>query len=230
MSASNVLTVFQSKFLACLWYDINITSRNRRDIMNIELIAYTQGNPLLEKYKDIKPAELCAIAAAQCYQSAPKAATVSGCIRRGHESVIEHANFTFLVEGISRACLAQWTRHRLMSYSVKSQRYCRENEINVVRPDTVDEGDSLWEEAIEKAWDTYNRLIQQGVPKQDARYLLPNACCTTMVVTMNARSLRNFLKLRMDNHAQWEIRKAAEIIYDIVMEIAPALFEDLKTS
>ncbi len=100
----------------------------------------------------------------------------------------------------------------------------------MVQPDTVDKDDPVWKEAIEKAWNAYNKLIEQGVPKQDARYLLPNACCTTMVVTMNARSLRNFLKLRMDSHAQWEIRKAAGIIYGIVMEAAPTLFEDLKTS
>lgn len=197
--------------------------------MNIELMAYTQGNPLIEKYKDITPTDACAIAAAQCYQSTPKTVTVSGCIRHGHESVIEHANFTFLVEGISRACLAQWTRHRLMSYSVKSQRYCRENAIDVVRPDTVSEDDPVWEETVAKAWEAYNTLIQQGVPRQDARYLLPNACCTSMVVTMNARSLRNFLKLRLDSHAQWEIREAAGIIFDIVMEVAPLLFEDLKS-
>lgn len=200
--------------------------------MQIELIAYTQGNPKWATYQEFLPTDICAVAASQCYNSTQSVATVRGCIRSGHESVIEHVSFTFLVEGISRACLCQWTRHRLMSYSVKSQRYCKEDNFDYVEPPSIWEGTDrardIFESEMEAARTTYEILLKEGVKPEDARMVLPNACCTNMVVTMNARSLRNFFKLRMSNKAQWEIREAAGRMFELVMEVAPELFEDMK--
>ena len=160
---------------------------------------------------------------------------VKRLIRAGHESVIEHASFTFRVEGVSRVLTHQWVRHRLFSYSQRSQRYVKEREPEYIMPPleylkgvSAGEAKALFQRAMEDAWELYNELLKLGVKGEDARFVLPNACETKIVVTANARELRHFFRLRMDRHAQWEIRQLACRMYDLVMEVAPPLFEDLR--
>ena len=135
--------------------------------------------------------------------------------RLGHESPLEHASFTFGIEGVSRAFLAQVTRHRIASFSVQSQRYVRMEDFNFITPPNVAED----EEALAE----YNRIMQTCAESY-ARFVLPNACETKMVVTMNVRSLHNFFRLRCCNRAQWEIRTVADEMLRLCREAAPALF------
>ncbi|MDR1670078.1 MAG: FAD-dependent thymidylate synthase, partial [Oscillospiraceae bacterium] len=131
----------------------------------------------------------------------------------GHESVLEHAAFTFTLENVSRALLAEITRHRIASFSVKSQRYVKESRFDHILPPSVQadgEAAGLFDRAMEAAGETYRALLERGIPPEDARFVLPNACCTHIVITMNARELRHFFRLRCCNRAQWEIRSVAE--------------------
>lgn len=169
----------------------------------------------------------------------------------GHDSPTEHASFTFAIEGVSRALLAQITRHRIASFSVQSQRYVRLDDFRFVTPPSI-EGDSAAKAAFLAAMEEEGRhyldiaaalqqrhkreLMAQGMEEsaaekkaeklanEDARFVLPNACETKMVVTMNARSLNHFFRLRCCNRAQWEIRALAEEMFRLVYPIAPNLF------
>ncbi|MCO7135982.1 FAD-dependent thymidylate synthase [[Clostridium] leptum] len=160
----------------------------------------------------------------------------------GHQSPIEHASFTFGIEGVSRSLLAQITRHRIASFSVQSQRYVDEAGFDYVIPPEI-EGDEqtkeLFLKAMELAKQSYETLTahlerryqKDMVPKaahkkaiEDARFVLPNACTTKMMVTMNARSLLNFFSLRCCNRAQWEIREVAWQMLKLVKGVAPHLF------
>ena len=171
----------------------------------------------------------------------------------GHESPTEHASFTFAIEGVSRSLLAQITRHRLASYSVQSQRYVRLDSFEYVTPPEV-AGDAQAEEAFAQAMQQESehyrriaavlkdghirRLTAQGLSEaeaakkaekmaiEDARFVLPNACTTKMIVTMNARSLYNFFAHRCCSRAQWEIRGLARQMLALVSAVAPALFEN----
>ena len=211
--------------------------------MDVELVAwsrgYKHGDGITSLVDSIEPTELVGRAAGICYDKEDKEdydAFVCRVIKTGHESVIEHASFTFRVEGISRALTHQWVRHRLCSFSQRSQRYVKEREPSFVMPKLDYMGNSPKRvtavikitAAMDIAWEAYNQLIELGVKGEDARFVLPNACETKMVWTANARELRHFFKLRMDKHAQWEIRAMAKKMFDLVMEVAPALFEDLK--
>lgn len=154
-------------------------------------------------------------------------------LKSGHESVIEHCSFTFSIEGISRACSHQLVRHRLASYSQQSQRYVRLSPFGYVIPETVESKDyqrDNFEWAMKVIDKVYNQLIAYGVPEEDARYVLPNACMTNIVVTMNARELRHFFALRCCNRAQWEIRQLANIMLSLCKEVAPVIFEDAGPS
>ena len=171
----------------------------------------------------------------------------------GHESPIEHASFTFGIEGVSRSMLAQITRHRLASYSVQSQRYVKESMFEFVLPPEIEAMPEAKEEflrAMEEDQRHYDRLTEilterhipeflaQGKPEkearrlaskkaiEDARFVLPNACATKMVCTMNARSLMNFFTHRCCNRAQWEIRELATEMLRLVLEVAPNLFKN----
>ena len=187
--------------------------------MNVTLIAHTPN-----------PDYICGSAAAICtdYKGSPLQA-LQGAMKSGHESVAEHASFTFHIEGVSRALLAQITRHRMASFSVQSQRYVDMSENGYVMPPSIAKGSEqakTFDNAMEIAWDFYERLVEMGIPKEDARYVLPNACHTTMEVTMNARELRHFFSLRCCNRAQWEIRELADEMLRLCMEKAPVLFAD----
>jgi thymidylate synthase (FAD) len=140
-----------------------------------------------------------------------------------HESPIEHASFTFSIAGVSRACLAQITRHRLASYSVKSQRYVNERKFQFVTPPQMKD-DEEYKKVMDTLHKHYESMKKKGHPNEDARFLLPNACDTQLIMTMNTRSLRNFFTLRCCHRAQWEIRDVANKMLKEVKKVAPLLF------
>ncbi len=171
----------------------------------------------------------------------------------GHESPVEHATFTFGIEGVSRSLLAQLTRHRMASYSVQSQRYVHEAMFDYVLPpeiEAVPEAAAEYRRAMEEDqahYDSltailkqkhYNAMIADGMDEkqatraaekkaiEDARFVLPNACATKLMMTMNARSLMNFFHHRCCNRAQWEIRELAEKMFVLCYEVAPHLFRN----
>lgn len=164
-----------------------------------------------------------------------------------HLSPLEHASFTFGIEGISRACSHQLVRHRIASYAQQSQRYVSMEEFNYIIPRSVEtsknlthsfkdeEGDNIDGEVSGDFWYStvmsqinqwYTQLIQAGVPAEDARYVLPNACETKIIVTMNARELLHFFTIRCCNCAQWEIKEMAIEMLRLCKSIVPIVFED----
>lgn len=146
-----------------------------------------------------------------------------------HYSPFEHVVFTFAISEVSRALSHQLVRHRIASYSQRSQRYINETSFAVVVPPTVAADPAAREEfnrIIGQIQEGYNRLTALGIPKEDARYLLPNACQTQLIMTMNARSLLHFFSLRCCRRAQWEIRDLAWKIRQEVIKVAPVLFRD----
>lgn len=221
--------------------------------MKVTLIAYTPN-----------PERVVAASARLCYSAASIDSIQEGLTEDktaqfvemlseiGHESPIEHASFTFGIEGVSRSLLAQITRHRIASFSVQSQRYVKESQFEyVLPPEIADMPDALeiYEESMKRAQDEYEKLtailkdkhfkqmIADGKEEkaalraaekkaiEDARFVLPNACTTKMIVTMNARSLYNFFSHRCCNRAQWEIREVADEMLKLVKQVAPNLFK-----
>jgi len=147
----------------------------------------------------------------------------------GHESVLEFASATFLVEGMSRAAANQLTRHRLASFVQESQRFVDVRDRALVRPPTLTE--EQWEKARalhRRAVELYEELIAQGVPKEDARYILPIGTETRLVISANFREWRHIIRLRGAKAAQWEIRRFAREALRILQEHAPAVFSDLE--
>jgi len=153
----------------------------------------------------------------------------------GHESPLEHASFTFGIEGISRACSHQLVRHRLCSFSQQSQRYCSfENDasFDYVIPPTIDLNEGTFELAMEGLKNDYQDLCRsmrsKGVPEadiaQDARFILPNAAATRIIMTANARELRHIFNVRCCGRAQWEIRHVAWAMWKLCVQAAPSLF------
>lgn len=150
-------------------------------------------------------------------------------MRLGHTSVIEHTCFTFAISGVSRSLTHQLVRHRIASYAQQSQRYVNLTEPNYVTPPKIVKNTKMkkaYEETMDLIWDQYNKLLEMGIPAEDARYVLPNAACTNIIVTMNARSLLNFFELRCCLHAQWEIRSLANKMLTLVKEQAPTIFKN----
>jgi len=152
----------------------------------------------------------------------------------GHVSVIEHVSFTFTIEGVSRVMTHQLVRHRVASYTQQSQRYVTYNtfEKYVTPPNIADKAEAkeLFEETLQGISKTYRKLLKLGIPKEDARFILPNASKTSIIVTMNARELRHFFNLRCCVRAQWEIRGAAIEMLKQVKKVAPVLFENAGPS
>jgi thymidylate synthase (FAD) len=179
--------------------------------------------------------DLIASSARICYASEPKIEGANEKLIRnlrswGHLSTFEHASATFLIEGVSRACTHQLVRHRLASYSQQSQRYVNEEGFEYVTPHSVEKDSALkakYDEAVENARKSYKELINSGIPKEDARFLLPNAVAAKIVVTMNFRELRHFIQLRTAKGAQWEIRELAKEMLRLLKEEAPNAFDDL---
>jgi len=218
----------------------------------VELLSYTEG---CEK--------VVAAAAKLCYSSAEIGEILEGLddektkkflnmlMDMGHASPIEHLSFTFGIEGVSRSLLAQITRHRIASYSVKSQRYVREGNFSYITPPAISENPealAIFEKAMQDTQMAYDKIVKaleeshassmmaEGTDEkkakrdagkkanEDARFVLPNACETKMVVTMNARSLLNFFSERCCSRAQWEIRDLADQMLHLVKEKAPTIF------
>ena len=220
--------------------------------MKVELIAHTP-----------EPEKLTATAAKLCYSSSDIGTLRDGLtedkvdsfidmiVSIGHESVLEHVSFTFGIEGISRACSHQLVRHRIASYSQKSQRYVNENGFEFITPPEIDalpEAKEEFDRIMDEITASYKKiadmltdkhkvcLMAEGMDEkqaaskarklanEDARFLLPNACETKIVVTMNVRSLFNFFRHRCCNRAQWEIRAVANEMLRLCLEAAPHIF------
>ena len=213
--------------------------------MKVELLAYTDN-----------PEKLVATAAKLCYSTSgienisdgldeeKTEKFINRLMSMGHESPIEHCSFTFGVEGVSRALLAQVTRHRIASYSVKSQRYVNENQFEYVTPPEIENNEKakkIYIDTMVDLQDKYEKLVEilkaehmkKGVEEkkaeklanEDARFVLPNACETKIIMTFNARSLFNFFNHRCCERAQWEIRAMADEMLKLVKEVAPTLFK-----
>lgn len=220
--------------------------------MNVTLIAHTPD-----------PEKTVAAAAKLCYSPASIETVMEGLTQEktesfltmlgeiGHQSPVEHASFTFGIEGVSRALLAQITRHRIASYSVQSQRYVKESSFDYVLPpqiEAVPEARAEFLRAMENAQASYETIaailaqkrreenLARGMEEkaaaraaektaiEDARFVLPNACDTKLMLTMNARSLQNFFRHRCCSRAQWEIRELARQMLELVLPVAPTLF------
>ena len=148
----------------------------------------------------------------------------------GHLSTLEHASYTFAIDGVSRALTHQLVRHRLASFNQQSQRYVKfADGLETIKPDSIaenEEASRLFDEMIEKTVEAYQAFLEAGVPAEDARYILPNAAETKIVVTMNIRELLHFFSVRCCNRAQWEIRDLAWKMLELVKPTAPFIFCD----
>lgn len=169
------------------------------------------------------PIETIAQIASICYDSDPKnpLRLVKHLYRNGHHSVFEHIYFTFKIEGISRACSHQLVRHRHCSFTQRSQRYCNEEDFLATIPDTFGEAPQALDvttDLIESIVQVYDGLIERGVPKEDARYVLPNACETSLYLSCNLRELIHMSNERLCKKAQWEIRELVQQMVDLVPE------------
>lgn len=186
------------------------------------------------------PDRICAAAAQSCYSE--KGASqlfdetteerakkvIKKVVGMGHLSVVEHAYFTFSVEGVSRSLTHQLVRHRVASYSQQSQRYVSMDKAEYVLPPSIredPESKMVFKKSMDDSWKAYRQLVKK-VPKEDARYVLPNACNTNITVTMNVRELWHFFSLRCCRRAQWEIRLVAWRMLAEAMKAAPILFEN----
>lgn len=183
--------------------------------MNVTLIHFTPD-----------PIQTIADIASICYDSHPKnpMGLVKHLYANGHLSVMEHIYFTFKIEGISRACSHQLVRHRHCSFTQRSQRYCSEDGFETITPPSISKsefGNLDYREALWQADRAYGSLQELGVPNEDARYLLPNACATEMYLSCNLRELIHLANERLCSRAQWEIR-------DLVKQMVALVDPDLK--
>ena len=197
--------------------------------LNVELIAYSLPR---EGGVDELIAESAAISHAPEFRKLNEKRVkhlVNLLKKLGHESVFEHACFTFRVEGISRVCSHQLVRHRLASYTQQSQRYVNLKEPKFIVPEAIygSEFEDEFMEILDRAARLYRRMVEGGIRKEDARFILPQGIETKIIITMNARELRHFISLRCDPSAQWEIRAMAKEMLKLAYEKAPILFEDL---
>jgi thymidylate synthase (FAD) len=186
-----------------------------------------------------KPELVVALAARTCYSDKELALStkelspqlagqiITKVVQRGHLSVLEHAVFTFSVEGLSRAASHQLVRHRIASYSQQSQRYVEFRGLEYVLPPSIAEKEELcgeFERFLAEAYKLYRRLVDSGLPKEDARFVRPNACATKLIITMNARELLHVFNLRLCSRAQWEIRELANQMLGLCYKVAPTIF------
>lgn len=192
-----------------------------------------------------EPEKVISIAAKLCYSKSDVDGLITGVLTgndtekfidklkgMGHESPLEHVSFTFAIEGVSRTLTHQLVRHRIASYSQKSQRYVSENDFEYIVPPSIANGAGvlLYDKLMKQIKQTYTLLVNMNIPKEDARYVLPNATETKIIVTMNARSLFNFFSLRCCTHAQWEIRQLSNLMLAEVQKVAPILFKNAGAS
>lgn len=168
---------------------------------------------------------LCGEAAAICTGTTDALQALRGAMNCGHESIAEHANFTFYIEGVSRVLLAQLTRHRIASFSVESQRYCGVRPEWVVPKSIFDAGlEGTYLNEAQRCYAAYNAMIAAGIEEEDARYIIPQGITCRLMMTMNARELRHFFSLRCCNRAQDEIRELADRMRELCKAAAPQLF------
>ena len=183
-------------------------------MLSVDLIRYTQDAD-----------GLAGLAAAECTASEDPERSREIALSSGHLSVAEHACFTFRLKGVSRALLAQMTRHRIASFSVQSQRYCAVEPEWILPPKIIEKG---WEEnyltMCGDCYRLYCAMMVQGVPAEDARYVIPQGASCSLLVTMNVRELIHFFELRCCSCAQWEIRDVAWKMLMHCQAKAPRLF------
>jgi len=197
-------------------------------LVEVELLAITpNAEALIER------------AARTCHQSslgvddASRANFIQKVIKLGHYSVLEHVSATFRIAGGSRAFSHQLVRHRMASYSQQSQRYVSEKDFECVLPPSIAkrrEALDVFKHAIAFSRKAYRRLIELKVPREDARFVLPNAVETELVMTANVREYRHIFELRCHRAAQWEIRSMAIQMLRILKEKLPAVFADFEIS
>lgn len=202
--------------------------------MDACIIGYTQIVPAVRQQwetagveKPSDPLHVVENCASVCYDSVPDKENhriTRNCIASGHLSVLEHISFTFHISGVSRSLLAQLTRHRHASFSVRSQRYCNEVGFEVVVPDAC-EGNADFNSAIDEMRYSYGKMTGDGIRPEDARAVLPNACCTELCMTMNARALIEASHLRLCNRAQKEIRELFQRLKEEVECVCPEIAE-----
>jgi thymidylate synthase (FAD) len=191
--------------------------------MNIELLSATAD-----------PEKLIEAAARTCYQSnhlsIPEKTSdfIQKLISMGHETPLEHAYASFKIDGASRTMTHQLVRHRLMAVSQKSQRYVSEDNFEYVTPPSVKPEDVAEFNADMLTINSmYGKWIKKGLKKEDARFVLPNACTTEIMISANFREFRHIFKIRCSRHAQWEIREVSMTLLEKLNEIAPGCFSDL---
>ncbi|MCL5795036.1 MAG: FAD-dependent thymidylate synthase [Patescibacteria group bacterium] len=197
--------------------------------MNMRLIGYT---------KDAE--QIVAVAVRQCYSALSgtqlkkkitaekRAKLIAQVVACDHTSTIEHVSFTFAIEGVSRVLTHELVRHRIASYSQQSQRYVTAENFKYIIPPSIKNNKQAlknYKKIILQDQKAYNDLLNLKIAKEDARFVLPNATETKIIVTMNARSLFNFLRRRMCNRAQWEIRTLAQKMHKLLMKVAPNIFK-----
>ena len=177
--------------------------------MNVTLIHATPN-----------PVQTIADIASICYDSNPRdpMKLVNHLYKNGHLSVMEHIYFTFKIEGISRACSHQLVRHRHCSFTQRSQRYCSEDGFEVIEPRSIDYIDSKggYDTLMSEIREHYWELQAHGIPNEDARYILPNACTTELYLSCNLRELIHIANERLCTRAQWEIRKLVKYMVSLV--------------
>jgi thymidylate synthase (FAD) len=197
--------------------------------MNVTLLEHTPN-----------PERTVALAARLCYspvtigelrdklESADIEKFLDKIMSLGHHSVLEHVSFTFAIEGISRVTTHQLVRHRIASFSQQSQRYVSHKEhFTSIVPDSISadsEARRIFDEMSDTVHKAYGRLIEMGIPAEDARYILPNSTETKIIMTMNARELLHFFGLRCCERAQWEIRRMSIEMLRLVKRVAPVVF------
>ncbi|MED3623243.1 FAD-dependent thymidylate synthase [Neobacillus thermocopriae] len=206
-------------------------------------IEYTDGlavslTAIRTCYSHIKPSKIVEVegekyfgkAATDGKEGTEAARLIRHIMKSRHTSTVEHLNFTFVIEGVSRSLLAQLTRHRHFSFSVQSQRYvklessAKSEGFDYVTPPSIDKHDvtlDMYAIAMERIQDIYDDLRKYGVPAEDARYILPNATICNLVLTGNLRAILEFYSKRASKHAQWEIRELSEKIKSAVIEVEP---------
>ena len=199
--------------------------------MHVELLYHTPD----PERAIATAARLCyaPVGAAELMETMPEdrvRSVLSTVIKSGHLSTLEHASYTFAVDGVSRALTHQLVRHRIASFNQQSQRYVKFTDgVPVVKPGTVaanEEAGRIFDETVDAIEAAYARLLELGIPAEDARYLLPNAAESKIVITMNVRELLHFFSLRCCSRAQWEIREMAHRMLELARPTAPYIFMD----
>jgi len=202
--------------------------------LKVKLIAYSKLSDFIEsknKDPDLIIAESGSISHSKDFKNVDDQKTrhlIDLLKSLGHESVFEHVSFTFRIEGISRVCSHQLVRHRMASFTQQSQRYVPLNPEFIIPESLIDsEFSDEVKNILENARSLYKKMVEKGIRKEDARFILPQAVETKIIVTMNGRELRHFISLRAEKDAQWEIRKLAIEMLKEAYKVAPILLEDL---